>query len=816
MKKLIIFTCISCLILSGNAQQYVPYETTVKETSTLITRWGKDVAPDNAWKEYPRPQMARKNWLNLNGLWNYTITSNSLDAQPSEWFGKILVPFSIEAPLSGVGRQVETNEAIWYKRIVQIPEEWKDKKVLLHFEASDFETTVWLNGKMVGHHKGGYQPFSFSLDARQIQDSSELLVKVNDPKNEIFHSMGKQGSGTANYETCSGIWQTVWMEPVSKIASVESVKINTSLTDVTITAKISGTSSGLKIRYEIFDDGNLLQSLTSEAGSRSRMQIPNPKLWSPETPFLYDLKITLLNDSEITDVVECYFGMRTIATQVTEEATEVLLNGKPIFQMGPLDQNYWPDGGLTPPSDAAMEWEAEYLKRIGCNMVRLHIKQNPRRFYYHCDKLGLLVWQDFISGRSNKNQIREQSDFWFNEQKEMIATLYNHPSIVMWIIFNESWGQHDTKRIFEQVQPLDSTRLLNIASGWTDNPELGNIRDIHDYTFRPAITAPGVDKRAIVLGECGGFASAVPPHNWLGRSNKAGVPVNPLFGGFNPEIPRDDNQKHDIFRPTFTAGEGLQKQYKQFMDNLHILQNSGLRAAIYTQMTDMKMEENGWLSFDREVSKIHPDSLRVLHNLLFKPPPMQKSLIPSSIKETQTWEMANIPIQEIKDRASEQSILDAVAVQENPDFNSLKWRIGEAPFGNFPDSHIGADWDGKSQLLIKKDIDIMDFDKQYSVRIYTKLGGEGEPWIHSRIYLNGTFVVDETTRQFMPELRVADVILPQPIVNKILKEGKNTITVQFVPGLRAKQGTIDRFSDYVLVDVEVMEIVDNQSPTTNP
>lgn len=793
-----IIICFLSLISYGQTSNWKPTPTPIE------TKWAKDITPENVWKEYPRPQMTRKAWQNLNGLWDYTVTSNTVKEKPANWLGKILVPFSIEAPLSGVGKQIDTKEAIWYKRFINIPKNWSDKKVLIHFEASDFETTVWLDGKLIGHHKGGYQPFSFAINAVQINSKSELIVKVNDPKGDFYHSYGKQDNKTRAYESCSGIWQTVWMEPVSKTASIDNIKIQADLKKVSVFPNIIGSASGLKVKYEILDGGRVLKSVTIDANQTLNAEIPNPKLWSPDSPFLYDLKVTLYKGTEVLDQVESYFGMRTIEYQQAAGGANILLNGKPIFQYGPLDQNYWPDGGLTPPSDAAMEWEAKYLKQIGCNMVRSHIKQNNSRYYYHCDKLGLLVWQDFICGKFNGKIERAQSDFWFNEQKEMIASLYNHPSIVMWIIFNEAWGQHDTERVYEQVKPLDNTRILSIASGWDDYPNLGQVRDIHDYTFSPSITAPGEDKRVVILGEAGGFASAVQEHNWLHRANVEGITKNPLHGGFNPDVPSDDNLTHDIFRPTFTAGIPFQKQYKGFIDRLRLLQNSGLRAVVYTEMTDMKMEENGFLTFDRKVSKMDPDSLGAIHKTLYQIPPSQTVILN---KDNAVWEMSNVPIQEITDRAKNEKMLDAMAVQTPLDFNKIEWRKGKAPFGNFPGDKIGSNWDVKSQLVIKSDIDIQDLNKQYTARIYTKLnGGKGKAWIHTRIYVNGVFVADETTRQSKPELRVAELILPKSLMDGVLKKGKNTIVAQFISGFLIVPGKIIDAQDGILVNVEITEV----------
>lgn len=663
--------------------------------NNLLTDWGKQVTPDNAWQEYPRPQLERAEWKNLNGLWDYAVVPNSQDIKPKSWDGQILVPFSIETQLSGVGREVSDKESIWYRRSFEVPTTWKGKSLLLHFESSDFETMVWLNGKFLGSHRGGYDPFEFDISKAILgSNTQELVVKVFDPQLSVFKSSGKQMSSSLGYERCSGLWQTVWIEPVSAEASIISLKINTTLDNITLQTSLRGKSLDLKVKYEIFNGNSLVASATSSVNDKVSLKVPSPKLWSPESPFLYNIKVSLIKDSQNIDEVRSYCGIRTVSLSDSPNGRQILLNGNPIFQIGPLDQNYWPGGGLTPPSDAALIWEAEYLKRIGCNMVRLHIKQNLGRFYYHCDRYGLLVWQDFISAqRGNRNPEPNESDFWINEQKQMIEKLYNHPSIIMWVIFNESWGQHDSQRIFDLVETLDTTRLLSIASGWIDMPGVGDIRVIHDYTFRPAIPVPGTVTIAIVLGECGGFVSSVPPHNWTGRSNQSGKPSNSLFGGFNPEIPRDDNTKHDIFRPTFTYGDSFENQYSRFVDQLQLLQNSGLRAAIYTQMTDMKLEENGWLTFDRKVSKIDPDRLGNIHRRLFTAPPVQTILLPSSLNSPQSWEAAEILMPNVKETQEENALLDAALIQKNPSFESLKWKRVKGPFGNTVEPKPGMQWD---------------------------------------------------------------------------------------------------------------------------
>jgi hypothetical protein len=788
MKSIPLLLTSICLfsiqINKAIAQEWEPV------TDHILTVWAENVTPDNVWQVYPRPQLERTEWLNLNGLWDYAVAEMSKDTKPEKWEGKILVPFTIETQLSGIARELTEEEAIWYQRTFEVPGNWKKKSLLLHFEASDFETTVWLNGQLMGNHRGGYDPFTFDISGAVTgSGEQELLVKVYDPQASVFKSLGKQTGRTRDYERCSGIWQTVWIEPVPAKASIASIKINTSLKNVSLETSVRGKSSGLKIKYEVFDGNSLVASSTSDLNGVTSIDITSPKLWSPDSPFLYDLKVSLLKGKKSIDMVKSYCGLRTISIADASDGKEILLNGEPIFQMGPLDQNYWPGGGLTPPSDDAVKFEAKYLRQIGCNMVRLHIKRNPARFYYHCDRAGLLVWQDFVSAQNrNTNPDPEDSEFWFNEQKLMVEGLYNHPSIVMWIIYNEGWGQHDSERIYNLSKPLDASRLFSIGSGWVDYPGIGDIRDVHEYTYRPAVPVPGTHNRAIVLGECGGFASGLPENNWTGRSNMTGEPVNLISGGGHPTVPRDENIKHDIFRPTFTYGENFEKQYSRFVDQLHLLQNSGLRGAVYTQMTDMKLEENGYLTFDRKVSKVDPERLGEIHKRLYTDPPEQTIILESSADTPQTWQAAEIPLPNVE---KEEGVLDITLVQKEPEFDSLEWKEVSGPFGNSLETESGTHWDGESQLIIRKSITLETVPEKASVRVYyTRFEGPRMTMMHSRIYINGEFVADETTRQIMSEHRMAEVILP-PEALANLREGENILTVRFVQGLSWYSGNIE-------------------------
>jgi hypothetical protein len=737
----------------------------------IMTKWGKEVTPENAWIEYPRPQLVREDWQSLNGLWEFVVTKKGSQT-PTNYEGEILVPYPIESALSGVQRDVDVEEEIWYRRSLTIPEVWEGQRILLHFEAVDWETTVWINGKEVGSHRGGYNPFSFDIsDALSADQEQTLLVRVWDPQGTVFKSLGKQDNRAEQYTRCSGIWGSVWMEPLPS-TSIESIKITASADGtVVIIPNIEGSTDGITIRYEALDEERIVYNVRTSVDRPRTLEIRNPKTWSPQSPFLYDLNVKLIKAGEVVDEIRSYFGLRTIALQDSDLGKQMALNGEAIFQIGPLDQNYWPGGGLTPPSDEAMIWECQYLKDIGCNMVRLHIKQNPRRWYYHCDRLGLLVWQDFISAQKQKRfeQVTgAESAQWLDEQEEMMDTLHNHPSIIKWIIFNEAWGQHDTERILKWTQEKDASRIISAASGWYDLPGESNIRDIHDYSFYPAIPALGTNpNRAVILGEVGGFAGAVPPHNWTGRSNVSGEPENILFGGFDPSVPRDANRKHDIFRPTFTYGEPFQIQYSQFVDSLCLLKNNGLTAVIYTQMTDMKLEENGWLTFDREVSKIEVEKLKSIHERLYKTPPKQSALhdaiwkYSDGTRKTQQWKA--------------------------PDFDDSSWQSGVAPFGKGGTTPTNTTWLG-GNLNLRQTITLNTVPVNLSVRISSYLDGPNRnEWIYTKVYVNGEFVQDDQTRQFMPELRVVDIPLwPEAMAQ--FNQGENTIAVEVIPGFGGRSG----------------------------
>ncbi len=554
----------------------------------IMTRWAAEVSPDNAHAEYPRPQMARDAWLSLNGLWDYAIQSLDLD-EPEEYSGRILVPFPVESSLSGVGRTVGEANRLWYRRTFLLPEDWRTKRLLLNFEAVDWETTVWINGHEVGTHRGGYDPFSFDVThALERRGEQEIVVAVWDPTDTGTQPRGKQVGEPRGiwYTAVTGIWRSVWLEPVPPLVYIQTLRITPDAARgrVLVRADCAGDAAAYGIVVEAMDGESPVFLGGGRVGRDVLVILEDPKLWSPDSPFLYGLNIKLEDgDGRDVDGVSSYFGLRSIAVkQDSEGVNRLFLNGSPLFQFGPLDQGWWPDGLYTAASDEALRYDVEATKELGFNMLRKHVKIEPRRFYYWCDRVGVLVWQDMPSGdryigRDDPDMERSSpsEEQFFTELRRMIETLYNHPSIVMWVPFNEGWGQFKTPEVVEFIRKRDPTRLIINASGWSDRA-VGDVHDVHAY---PGPTAPENETaRAAVLGEFGGLGLTVSGHTWQEEKN----------WGYR----------------SFKTPEELTTSYLSLLDQLEPLIEAGLAAAVYTQTSDVEIEVNGLLTYDRALIKM--------------------------------------------------------------------------------------------------------------------------------------------------------------------------------------------------------------------
>jgi len=578
----------------------------------MVTPWTKKVTPKNAWSEYPRPQLERKNWDNLNGLWDYAITGKDA-AQPVQWQGKILVPFCIESTLSGVGKELQPDQALWYHTAFDAKAK-TGSRVLLNFEAVDYQTTVWVNGKQVGDHTGGNTAFTFDVTDVVKRGANELVVRVWDETGGT-QLRGKQTlePGGIWYTRVSGIWQTVWVEevPAAYLADVKMVtKINPA--EITLTPTVVGAADA-RVRVTASFKGK--KAAAAEGQGTINLSIADAKLWSPAHPNLYDLSIELLDaKGKVVDKVKSYAGLREVGKAKDKDGNwRFTLNGEEIFHWGPLDQGWWPDGLLTPPSDEAMCWDIDYLKAAGFNMIRKHIKVEPRRYYAHCDKVGMLMWQDQVSGGTGKARggrsispkwtrmepnptdaewSDEEHAQWMKELKAMMDQLHNHPCIVVWVPFNEAWGQHRTVEVGEWTVAYDPTRLINIASGGNFWPA-GHIADQHKY---PDPGFPFDQERlndyVKVVGEFGGHGWPEEEHLWSKTKRNWG------YGG----LPKTKQE--------------YVGRYQKSLGILADLKKKGIAGAVYTQTTDVEGEINGLVTYDREVIKIPAKDLAELHKEL--------------------------------------------------------------------------------------------------------------------------------------------------------------------------------------------------------
>ncbi len=639
----------------------------------LSTPWAETVTPDNAWPQYPRPTLARKDWLNLNGLWDLSITTGN--AAPT-FDTKILVPFPVESSLSGVGKRITPDNVITYRRSFTIPAEWSsfgtDRRIMLHFGAVDWSCTVQVNGKEVGSHKGGYDPFSIDITSALTDAPNEILVRVTDPTNAGGQPRGKQWDVSSGiwYTSISGIWQTVWLEPLPATSITNAVIKGSANGLIESNITINGPTDGLTL--EVSFDGANIQLSNPGSKASPRIQIGGPKLWSPDRPHLYNAEVVLKRGDTIVDMVKTYFACRDIA--VAKDAAGInrlILNGKPLFQFGPLDQGYWPDGLYTPPNEEAMVFDLKAIRKFGCNMLRKHVKVESELYYTWCDRMGILVWQDipspfFADGRGGADDKEHKrsprlSDEWKanfeNEAKEIITDLARHPSIIMWVPWNEGWGQNDinwSREIANKVKTWDPTRLVNNASGWTDM----NVGDTLDYHAYPDPACPPLESsRASVLGEFGGLGLPLDGHTWVNKNN----------WGY----------KSYPDKTTLTAA------YIQLLNQIPDLIADGLSAAVYTQTTDVEIEVNGWLTYDRRQWKIDPERVRKATAALYAPAPTKVWLMPHAARLSE------------KDRPQWSYTTTAPAAGwEAPSFNDSTWSKGTSGFGTkgTPNAIIGTEW----------------------------------------------------------------------------------------------------------------------------
>ena len=590
------FISVLCILFSlGVSAQWKPAGDRIK------TSWAEQINPENVLPEYPRPIMERGEWKNLNGLWQYAIVDKGART-PQAFDGEILVPFAVESSLSGVQKRIDDTKELVYQRTFEVPSAWKGKQVLLHFGAVDWKADVWVNDVKVGSHTGGYAPFSFDITPALVAKSNKLVVRVWDPTDKSYQPRGKQVSKPSGiwYTPVSGIWQTVWLEPVNEkhIANLRilpDVDANVLKVDACVS---EGTATDM-LEVSVYDGNQLVASGKSINGEQVDVEMPQDvKLWSPDSPFLYTLKVALINKGKVVDKVDSYAAMRKFSSRRDENGIVRLeLNNQPLFQFGPLDQGWWPDGLYTAPTDEALRYDVQKTKDFGFNMIRKHIKVEPARWYMHCDQLGIIVWQDMPSGDKNPEwQMRKYFDGaerlrspeseanYRKEWKEIMDYLYSYPCIGTWVPFNEAWGQFKTQEIAEWTKQYDPSRLVNPASGG-NHYTCGDILDLHNY---PAPSMYLYDaQRATVLGEYGGIGLVLKDHLWEPNRNWGYV--------------------------QFNSSKEATDEYVKYAEMLYNMVVKGFSGAVYTQTTDVEIEVNGLMTYDRKVIKLDEKRVREIN-----------------------------------------------------------------------------------------------------------------------------------------------------------------------------------------------------------
>ena len=595
MKKNFLTMLLALALCSSTFAQWKPAGNKIK------TSWGEQLDPKNVLPEYPRPIMERNDWKNLNGPWKYAITKKG-DPTPAAYQGDILVPFAVESSLSGVGKMINEKEELWYQRTFDVPSAWRGKQILLHFGAVDWKAEVWVNDVKVGEHTGGFTPFYFDITSVLNKGNNDLVVKVWDPSDRGEQPRGKQIANPHGiwYTPVTGIWQTVWLEPVAT-QYITNLKTTPDIDNNSVKVEVAAnTTSADKVEVKVFDGKNLVAKGAALNGVPVELTMPaNAKLWSPDSPFLYNMEVTLYKDGKAIDQVKSYTAMRKFSIRKGQNGiTRLQLNNKDYFQFGPLDQGWWPDGLYTAPTDEALVYDLKKTKDFGYNIVRKHVKVEPARWYTHCDQLGLIVWQDMPNGGPSPQW---QARNYFNgtevirsaaseanyrkEWKEIIDCLYSYPSIAVWVPFNEAWGQFKTPEIVAWTKEYDPSRLVNPASGG-NHYTCGDILDLHHY--------PGPNmflydpRRATVLGEYGGIGLVVEGNTWV-------------------------NDKKNWGYVKFNTSDEVTNEYIKYGKHLLELIRKGFSAAVYTQTTDVEGEINGLMTYDRKVIKMNEAKVREIN-----------------------------------------------------------------------------------------------------------------------------------------------------------------------------------------------------------
>lgn len=698
----------------------------------LLTRWTRSVDPQQVLPEYPRPQMVRNEWLNLNGLWEFAQAAEEEPPPLGRTLEqRIAVPFPVESALSGI---MQRARRVWYRRTFELPDSWQGRRVLLHFGAVDWEANVWVNGTKVGSHRGGYDAFSFDITPHlKRAGTQEVVVGVFDPTSDGPQPRGKQVNEPQGiyYTPTTGIWQTVWLEPVPEV-SIERLRLVPDVTEscLRLKAECRGTARDHVLRATAMVEGKRVARAEGAVGAELVLPLPQARLWSPDDPFLYELAVSLHprpEAAETLDEVQSYFGMRSIAVRPDAQGTpRIELNGQDVFLVGLLDQGFWPDGLYTAPTDEALRYDIEVTKRLGFNLIRKHVKVEPARWYYWCDRLGVVVWQDMPSGDASVgpgqgeiSRTPEAARQFELELERMIRGLENHPCITQWVVFNEGWGQYDTVRLTRWVKELDPTRLVTCASGWNDYP-VGDVIDVHVY---PGPGAPKPDgKRALVLGEFGGLGLGIDGHTW----------TNKTWG----------------YRGTADRKE-LTLAYVSLLRAAWALRDqAGLCAVVYTQTTDVETEANGLLTYDREIIKVDADLVAAANRGRF---PETTIWLATSQVEPQEWRY---------------TFSEPAEGWQRPEFDDSAWQRGPGGFGTqgTPGAVVRTVWD-TPDIWLRRQFDVAELPAE---ELLLSIHHDEDV----QVYINGVLAATAqgyTTRYGELPLR--------PEAQAALRKGRNVLAV---------------------------------------